>query len=89
MKAKKIDNFINKALDKMFAMVGFEKFDEGFTKQDNWYNIKSWSEKDYEEFKKWFYEEAKKELRWSTTIIEKEFSYFNLMWGWKIEEATK
>ena len=86
MKSKKIDNFINQSLIKMFQMVGFDSFDKTFVKQKDWYSLKTWTEAEEEEFKKYFVSEAKKKLGWSKSTAEKEYAYFNLMWGWKVSE---
>jgi hypothetical protein len=81
------DKFLKKALDKMFQMVGFEKFDKDFTEQhDDWYNKKVWTKEQSEEFKKWFITEGKKDLKFTKQMMEKEHAWFDLKWGWKIEE---
>lgn len=79
----KTDKFVFKALDKMFSYVGFEKYDPEFTKQENWYTLKTWSNDQEEDFKKWFIKEYKKGFRATNQEAEKNWSWFNLMWGWK------
>ena len=81
------DKFLKKALDKMFQMVGFEKFDKEFTEQhDDWYNKKIWTEDQSNEFKKWFITEGKKDLKFTKQMMEKEHAWFDLKWGWKLEK---
>lgn len=82
----KFDKFLIKALDKMFKCVGFDSFDREFTDQDNWYNKKTWTQKQSQEFKKWFICEGQKYLKFSKRAIEKEYAWFDLKWGWKIAE---
>lgn len=82
----KFDKFLTKALDKMFKDVGLESFDKEFTEQDDWYNKKTWTKKQSEEFKKWFISEGKKDLKFNKKMMEKEYAWFDLKWGWKIEE---
>ena len=83
--SNKFDKFVQKALDKMFTYVGFSSFDESFTKtHDDWYNQKTWTEEQSKNFKKWFINEAKKDLKFNKTMIEKEYEWFNLKWGWKV-----
>lgn len=83
--SNKFDKFVRKALDKMFTYVGFSSFDENFTKiHDDWYNQKTWTDEQSENFKKWFFNEAKKDLKFNKTMIEKEYAWFNLKWGWKV-----
>ena len=83
----KFDKFVKKALDKMFTYVGFDSFDEEFTKKhEDWYNQKSWTEDQSSDFKKWFLLEGKKDLKFNKQMLEKEYSWFNLKWGWKIND---
>ena len=81
------DKFLTKALDKMFQAVGFEEFDKDFTEQhDDWYSKKIWTEDQSNEFRKWFIAEGKKDLKFTKQMMEKEHAWFDLKWGWKIEE---
>jgi hypothetical protein len=80
---KKENEFLEKALDKMFQMVGFDGWDREFTKQPDWFTQKSWPEKDIKNYKSWFLKEIKKDLKLNKQLAEKEWSYFFLMWGWK------
>jgi hypothetical protein len=80
--SKKYDKFLKKALDKMFTYVGFDGLDEEFTKQEAWYSKKNWTLEQSNDFKKWFLAELKKDLKFSKTMCEKEYSWFNLNWGW-------
>ena len=83
----KVDKFVKKALDKMFTYVGFDCFNEEFTKQyDDWYNKKTWTENQSDDFKKWFVTEGKRDLKFNKQILEKEYNWFNLKWGWKIND---
>lgn len=82
MKSQKTDDFLKGALNKMFQMVGFEGFDAEFVKQDNWFSKRTWSEQDRETFRNWFLAEAKTKMKWGKNSAEKEYSYFDLMWGW-------
>lgn len=75
--------FLDKAFDKLFQAVGFEKWDKEFTKQDDWYTRKTWTSEQSNEYKKWFLAEVKKDLKLKKIQAEKEWNWFNLMWGWK------
>ena len=70
----------------MFQMVGFDSFDQTFVIQKDWYSLKTWTNTEEREFRKYFISEAKKKLGWSKSTAEKEYAYFNLMWGWKVSE---
>lgn len=85
---EKIGSFFKKALDVMFRAVGFSGFDEDFAKQKDWYSRREWSAQQREDFRKWFVVNAKKDLRWPKRVAEKEFSFFDLMWGWREREGN-
>jgi len=92
MSKEKTNRFFNKALNQMFTMVGFSKFDPDFTKDPEWFLKKSWDQKTREDFKTWFFKEAKETLRWNKRTCQKEFEYFDFMYGWKLldpEEVKK
>lgn len=84
----KIDKFLEKALDKMFQAVGFEKWDREFTDNNKeWYSLRTWDSEQVEIYKKWFLTEIRKDLKLNKQQAEKEWSWFFLMWGWK-EQAS-
>lgn len=82
----KVDKFISEALDEMFKRVGFDGFDREFTNQDGWYCKKSWSTEEFNDYKKWFLNKFAKAFRTSKKMGEREFAWFNLMWGWKVND---
>ncbi len=79
----KYNKFIDKALDKLFQAVGFEQFDPKFAEQENWYQLKTWTSEQEDNFKNWFVKEYKKDLKCTRFMAEREHSWFNLKWGWK------
>ncbi len=82
----KFDKFLKKALDKMFTYVGFDSFDEEFTKKHkDWYDKKTWSTEQSLEFKDWFIKQGVKDLKYHKEAIHKEYCWFDLKWGWKIK----
>lgn len=83
MSRNKIEKFIEKALDKMFQSVGFEKSDKQFMEQPDWYAQRTWTEEQEEKYKTWFIKQWKKDFKANAHDAEKNFSWFNLMWGWK------
>jgi hypothetical protein len=85
-KPNKINSFLELALEQMFKVVGFEEFDKKFTQQKDWFQKKTWSSQQEQDFKSWFVATARKKLRWSKKTAEKEFSWFNFMWGWKLSD---
>ena len=81
----KYDKFVEKALNKMFTYVGFIGWDKSFTEQEDWYIKKTWTQEQSNDFKNWFITHAKKDLKFHKTTAEKEYTWFDLRWGWKIE----
>lgn len=79
----KLKTFFYEALDEMFKRVGFEKYDQEFTKSTTWYSERCWTKEAEQEYKNWFVDHARKKLRWSKRTAENEYSYFNLMYGWR------
>lgn len=75
--------FLDKAFDKLFQAVGFNEWDKEFTKRNDWYLQKTWTKEQSAEYKKWFLTEIKKDLKLKKNQAEKEWAYFDLMWGWK------
>jgi hypothetical protein len=47
--------------------------------------IGKWEEEQSEEFKKWFVAEGRKDLKFTKQMMEKEHAWFDVQWGWKIE----
>jgi len=88
MKKDKTDKFLDTALDKMFQAVGFTGFDKKFTEQKDWFRQKTWQPEQEAAFRDWFIAAARKQLRWSKRLAEEEFSWFNFMWGWKLDEKV-
>lgn len=79
-------NFLDKAFNKMFQAVGFEKWDRAFCDQENWYWQRTWTKDQSNEYKKWFITEIKKDMKLKKQQAEKEWQWFDLMWGWKEQE---
>lgn len=86
MNAAKTKAFFSKALDTMFKVVGFDGYDPAFAQQEGWYGRREWSREQREGFRKWFVANARKDLKWSEKLAEREFGLFDLMWGWREAE---
>jgi hypothetical protein len=67
----------------MFQEVGFNGFDEEFTKQENWYALREWTVEQQDQYRNWFISECRKKLRMRKSQAEREFGFFLLSWGWK------
>lgn len=78
--------FFDEILDNMFKAVGFDKFNEEFTKQEEWYKKKTWATKQQDNFRQCFIAKARKDLKWSKKTAEREYGWFNLNYGWKIKD---
>ena len=78
--------FLKNVLDKMFNIVGLEEYDEKFTKKEAWYTKKKWTLEQQEDFRIFFISEARKTLKLSKRVSEKELLWFNLMYGWSLKK---
>ena len=84
---QKLDKFIAKVLDRMFRKVGFKKFDQAFVDANrDWFLQKSWTQDQEDEFHEYFVKTAQKDLNMSKERSEKEFQWFNLNYGWKLNK---
>lgn len=81
----KIDNYIPLILDEMFKRVGFEKYDSMFTKQNEWYALKTWTLEEQTNFEYWLVKFLVKR-KWNKYLAEKEAMWFVFNFGWKIKE---
>jgi hypothetical protein len=82
----KTNKFFIEALDEMFKRVGFDGFDKEFSDQDGWYSKKSWTKEESKDYKKWFEAKYVKEFKSTKKQAEKECAWFNLMYGWKVND---
>jgi hypothetical protein len=48
-----------------------------------WFQYFTWDEEEEEEYRKWFMERFLKVHKYPKKLAEREFSWFNLMWGLK------
>ena len=85
----KDERFVAKCFKEMFKRVG-EKFpNEKLTKNDEWYTLRTWMEKEQDSFKKWLVKEFKKDYPYLRRRAELEAGMFILMYGWKTEWENK
>jgi len=70
---------------KMFKIVGL-KYTEDFVKQKEWYKKHSWNIKQEQEFKNFFIKEYIKFFKSNKNTAELEFEWFNLGYGWVIND---
>jgi len=52
-----------------------------------WFSNNTMTEAQCEEWKQWFLAECKRRFRWNKKISEREFQWFNLQYGLKIQET--
>lgn len=74
--------FIMDALKKQFSIIGL-KYSPETVKKDGWYSKHTWTPKQRDAFRDWFFSEAQKRLRWRRKVCLKEWEHWNLMYGWK------
>jgi|694.fasta_scaffold00478_11 hypothetical protein len=82
-KEKLVKELINKMLEK--HAVNYDDIKENQKIGDiEWFMYYTWTQEEYEIFKKWAIPLIKKTLRITKEGAEKEFSWFDLMWGLKV-----
>lgn len=76
---------LEEAIVKMCRAVGlrlsFQEVLEWSKRDDKWYTRMTWTTKERDNFKSWFIKRAGK--KWGKQAAEREWSWFNLMYGWK------
>lgn len=80
----KVDRLIfNELLPEMFKRVGLNTSDiNDLTKTPNWFQSKTWTEKEESEFKEWLIAKLRAKLKFSKTLATKKAEYFLLNYGW-------
>ena len=61
-------------------------FEQLLKEEDGWYQRYTMTTEQHKQWKNWTYKKAKKLFRWNKKHIQKEFMWFDLMWGLKIKE---
>lgn len=71
---------------KQFEILGGDF--ESETKEDNWFSKRKFTKEQKEEWAKFCIDLMRKKLRWSKKISEKEFAWFDLMYGFSEEDIS-
>ena len=77
------DESCEECLAEMFKRVGAKYPWLELTRYKEWYNRRTWTEDEENDFKKWMRSFLKKRYRWTKKKLEWEIDMFLLMWGWK------
>ena len=83
MTSKK-DEVLLEILNKQLSY--FNKTVDDVKDNEKWYEENSFTEEQFEEWKNFSIELLRKKLKFSKTFAIKQFSWINLMWGFKIKE---
>jgi aminoglycoside/choline kinase family phosphotransferase len=83
MTSKK-DKVVLEILNKQLSY--FDKTVDDVKDNEKWYEENSFTEKQFEEWKKFSIELLRKKLKFNKTFAEKQFMWINLMWGFKVKE---
>ena len=79
----------NDSFKEMFKRVGLEYSDE-FIKDDTWYDKKSWTIKERDDFDKWLRKLLKKRYPfWGKREMDLEVRFFLMMWGWREKDKDE
>lgn len=84
-KEDKIAKFVMDAIYKQLDIAGYS---HDLIKEENWFSNYTMTEAQLNEWKQWFLSECKSRFRWGKAMGEKEFMWFNLQYGLKIEETV-
>lgn len=76
-------------LREMFSRVGERYPNPKLTKYRNWFELRTWTEEEENDFRTWMKTYLKKKCRWNNRTIQREIEMFLLMWGWKTELTKK
>ena len=85
MTDKKIDKFVKDAINKQFIIAKHKVRFEACFKIKDWYSKFTMTKKQHAEWKKWFLAEFKKRKLSSYRKGAREFVWFDLMYGLRIE----
>ncbi len=80
----KTDKVLLEILNKQLSY--FNKTVDDVKDNEKWYEENSFTEEQYEEWKNFSIELLRKKLKFNKTFATKQFSWINLMWGFKIKE---
>ena len=83
----KIGNTCEECLAEMFRRVGEKYPNPELTANENWFQLRTWTEEEEKDFEKWMYDFLKKRLRWNKATLKREIGMFLLMWGWKTKDG--
>jgi aminoglycoside/choline kinase family phosphotransferase len=83
MTSKK-DKVVLEILNKQLSY--FDKTVDDVKDNEKWYEENSFTEEQFEEWKKFSIELLRKKLKFNKTFAEKQFMWINLMWGFKVKE---
>lgn len=68
-------------LREMFRRVGM-RHSKKFCKQDNWYQLRTWTDEECNDFERWMTVFLRKRHRWPKMLAQKETGWFVMMYGW-------
>lgn len=80
---------MNDCITEMFKRVGEKYPNEELTKQDKWFQKRSWTEAEEDDFRDWMTKLLKKRHKWTNKKIQLEVGMFLLDYGWKYKDKTQ
>ena len=76
-------------LKEMFRRVGAKYPWPGLTRYREWYNRRTWTEQEQDDFRTWMKKLIMKRHKISTKKADYETGMFLLMWGWRTKGEGK
>lgn len=88
---KKQKLFVSEAISKMLEMAGYNKTYDDIIKENNptWFSDYTMTTEQCNQWEEWFIKTSRKKLKCSKKRSEKEFMWFNLNYGLKIDDNKK
>lgn len=80
-----IDKFMNKALTRMFKVVG-AKYKRKVCQEPQWYLKYTWTQCQADKYGEWFIKEYRKTFASSLKEAKSEWQWFFMNYGWVVEE---
>lgn len=78
--------FIRDAINKQLMLAKHKVRYEDVEKLEDWYTKYTMTKKQHDKWKEWFLVQFKKDFGRSVRFADREFLWFDLMWGLKISD---
>jgi alpha-amylase/alpha-mannosidase (GH57 family) len=74
--------FRRKALDKLFQLAGYDRYDPSITKEYGWWMRYQWDDKQRKDYARWWIQQFVNQFRVSHKRAENEYAAFSYVYAW-------